>query len=197
MTFTELVAEVYTHTKRSDLVTLTKTAVRAATLKAHQTDFYSKDIYEVGVDLTNSLARHSIDYITLISNFRALKYIRRVDSLTDDTSTDFFRIVPPDLLVDAYGEFVTDAAYIAGRSLELRGDVAFQFIILGAYVNPIATEANYSSWVALLYPDAIIMEAARVIFRAIGKKEEEASFNVLVKEQYQILTINALTDIGY
>jgi hypothetical protein len=197
MTFAELEAEVYIHTKRSDLVALTKTAIRAATLKAHQTDFYSKDIYETGIDLTVSQARHSIDYITLISNLRALKYIRRVDSLTDENTTNFFEIVPPELLVDSYSEFKTDVGYIAGRSLELRGAVDFQYIILGAYVNPIATETGYSSWVALLYPDVIILEAARQIFKSQGKSEEETTYNRLVREQYILLRTNALTDVGY
>ena len=53
-TFTELCNDVYTMTKRPDLVAETKLAVKAATLKAHQSDFYPKDIYETGIQFSRS-----------------------------------------------------------------------------------------------------------------------------------------------
>ena len=49
MTFDELVAEVYLLTARGDLTAETQSAVKAATLKAHKSDFFSKDIFETGV----------------------------------------------------------------------------------------------------------------------------------------------------
>ena len=88
MTFDELLTEVYLLTSRSDLIDQTKAAIKAATLKAHQSDFYSKDIYERHVELSGDAAYvHSLDYISLISNFRAIKYLRKFDSSDSSDSS--------------------------------------------------------------------------------------------------------------
>jgi hypothetical protein len=82
MTFDELLQEVYNITSRDDLVDMTKSAVKAATLKAHQSDFYSKDIYETPIEFAATSYVHSLDIISLIPNYRALKYLRKFDTTT-------------------------------------------------------------------------------------------------------------------
>ena len=196
MTFDELVAEVYLLTNRPDLVGETKSAVKAATLKAHKSDFYSKDIFETGVEFDTTDYRQSLDYITLLSNFRALKYFRRVENATDDAGT-FIEIITPEEVLDSYGEGRTDIAYVAGRVLEIRSAVSFQFALLGAYVLPIVREDDYTSWVAEQFPYSIVYEATRVIFKAIGYDEQAAQITRLVAEEFNLLKLSALTDVGY
>jgi len=196
MTFDELVAEVYLVTGRSDLVLETKSAVRAATIKAHQTDYYSKDIYETGVVFTTPSYKQSLDYVSLISNFRTLKYLRRVDNALDDKGI-YFRIITPDEVLDSYGIGRTDIAYVAGRVLEIRSSVPFSNALLGAYVNPIVREGAYSSWVAEQFPYFIIREAARVLFRVLGQPEESNGQAQLLVEELSILRMSALSDVGY
>ena len=60
MTFDELVEEVFLITARRDLVAETNSAVKAATLKAHKSDFYSKDIFETGVEFDTFSFRQSL-----------------------------------------------------------------------------------------------------------------------------------------
>ena len=196
MTFDELVAEVYLITNRSDLVGETKSAVKAATLKAHKSDFYSKDIFEVGVEFTTAEFRQSFDYVTLLSNFRAFSYLRRVEDELDDTGT-FFDIITPLELLDEYGKGRTDIAYVAGRVLEIRSSVTFSKALLGAYVLPIVRENAYLSWVAEQFPFAIVYEAARVLFKSIGYDEQSAAITRLVAEEYNLLKLSALSDVGY
>ena len=196
MTFDELVAEVYLITNRPDLVGETKSAVRAATLKAHQSDFYSKDIFETGVEFDTASYKQSLDYVTLLSNFRAFKYFRRVTDENDDAGT-FFQIITPEEILDSYGTGRTDIAYVAGRVLEIRSSVKFSKALLGCYVTPIVREGAYLSWVAEQFPFAIVYEAARVVFRAIGYDEQSAAFTQLLAEEYQLIKISALTDVGY
>ena len=47
--FSDLLSDVYAVTNRPDLVADTKLAVRTATLKAHRSDFYPKDLFETGL----------------------------------------------------------------------------------------------------------------------------------------------------
>ena len=187
MTFDELVTEVYSLTNRPDLVAETKLAVKAATMKAHQTDFYSKDIYETYVDLGDTASySFSLDYITLISNFRALSYIRT-----------FLEVISPLEVLDRYGATRLNVAYIAGRVIEMKAATTFSKCILGCYVLPVVTEAGYTSWIAQLYPYAIVFEAARVVFKTIGYDEQSAAYEGLVGEQFNLLRASALPDVGY
>lgn len=196
MTFAELLTEVYNITARPDLIDLTKSAVKAATLKAHQTDFYSKDIHEGEYVFPSSNYVQSLDFISVLPNYRALKYMRRYDSSTDEPS-DFFTVITVEEILDEWNRTRTDVAYFAGRVIEIKSSVEFTKIVMGAYTLPIVVEANYSSWVAEMYPYAIIHEAARVVFASIAMDAEKNSQKALVAEQYAELKINALPDVGY
>lgn len=196
MTFDELLEEVYLITNRRDLAAETKSAVKAATLKAHKSDFYSKDIFETGVEFDSADFRQSLDYISLLSNFRAFKYLRRVEDENDDVGK-FFDIVTPEETIDSYGVNRCDIAYVAGRVIEIRASVEFSKVLLGCYVLPIVREGDYRSWVAEQLPYAIIHEAARRVFRSIGNLEEAAAQTEFVAEEYAELKISAVTDVGF
>jgi hypothetical protein len=196
MTLTELITEVYELTNRSDLVAETLSAIKAATLKAHRTDFYSKDIYETGISFDAANYKQSLDYVSLFSNFRAFKYLRKSTGATDDSGI-FFTVITPEEVLDSYGINRTDIAYVAGRVLEIRSSTEFQYALLGCYVLPIVTTAGYSSWVAEQNPFAIIYEACRVIFKSIGYDEQSNTFTRLVAEEYELLKLSALSDVGY
>jgi hypothetical protein len=196
MTFDELLEEVFLITNRRDLVNETKSAIKAATLKAHRSDFFSKDIFETGIQFDTADFRQSLDYISLFSNFRALKYLRRVEDENDDVGA-FIEIVAPEELLDSYNLNRSDVAYIAGRVLEIRSSVEFTKALLGAYVYPVVREGAYLSWVAEQAPFAIIYEASRVLFKAIGYDEQSAQFNQLVAEEFNLLKLSGLSDVGY
>ena len=196
MTFDELIEEVYLITNRPDLVGETKSAVKAATLKAHKTDFYSKDIFESGIEFDTTDFRQSLDYVSLFSNFRSFKYLKRVDSATDDVGA-FIEIITPEEVLDSYGCNRTDIAYVAGRVLEIRSNVSFSKALLGCYVYPIVREGAYLSWVAEQAPYSIVYEASRVIFKATGQIEESNAQAQLVAEEYSLLKMSALSDVGY
>ncbi len=205
MNLAELLAEVYLITNRSDLSALSTSTVKAATLKAHGIDFFAKDIFETGYKFDSANTSQSLDYINLIANWRSLSYIKRVENATDDKGK-FFEIITPAEILDSYGTNRTNIAYVAGRVLEIRSSVAFQFGLLGAYVYPIVTTTGFNSWVAEQRPYAIIYEAASVVFRAIGKIEESNAFRKLLKRdpdrphdppgEYDMLLMTSITDVG-
>jgi len=195
-TLAEILAEVYTLTNRPDLVAETTLAVKSATLKAHMTDFYSKDIHETRITTDTADYIQGIDYISIISNFRSLKYVRKYDLANAEVGA-FLEVLEPEEILDSYGKDKTDVCYIAGSILEIKSSTEIDNLILGCYVLPIITTAGYASWVADLYPYAIITEAARVVFKTIGYDEQSASFERLVAEQYALLRMSALSDVGY
>lgn len=195
-TFTELCADVYTITSRPDLVAETKLAVKAATLKAHQSDYYFKDLYETGIQFSTSDFIQQLDVGTVLPRFRSLKYLRKYDSSGTGAPGKFFNIIPPELIQDAYKVDRTDVAYVAGTTLNIKSATQFQYALLGVYQNPVIDEATYSSWIAAQFPYVIVFESARLLFKQIGYDEQASQFEALVKEQFVELKLNNIEAVG-
>lgn len=196
MNLTELQQEVYEITNRDDLDSQTKAAVKAATLKAHQTDFYSKDIFEGYFQFSNEAYIHSLDYMAIASNYRALKYIRKVEG-AEDTPGAFLTVITPEELLDEFNRTRQDVCYVAGSNIEINSSTSFRKFLFACYVNPVVTDAGFSSWIANLHPYAIVHEAARQIFKQTAQDAESNAQKELVAEQYVLLKTNHISDVGY
>lgn len=183
-TFAELVSDTQIITNRPDLVNETKLAVKAATLKAHQSDFYPKDLYEVGITWPTPDYIQSIEYRLLVPKWRAFKYLRKY---TSQALGDFIKLLTPEMTLDRYSLNKENICYLAGEMLEIRSSTQDDYMILSCYVNPNLDENSYSSWIALDHPYSIVYEAARSIFKQIGWDEQAASIKQEVAEQFQIL----------
>lgn len=173
-----------TVTKRPDLIDETALAVRTATLKAHQSDFYPKDIFETGISWDDPAFFQSLDYRALIPRWRAFKYLRKYSSGVAGT---FFTLLTPEQTLDGYNINRENICYLAGEMLEMRSDSEDTYMILACYRNPALGAGNYDSWIALDHPYAIVYEAARLIFKQTGWDEQAAAIKQEVAEQYQLL----------
>lgn len=186
MTLTELVAAVYELTNRPDLTTLTLQTVKSSTLKAHQSDYYPKDLYESGVDFGASAYYQSFAYRDVLPRWRAVKFFRKYDAVLESAGV-FFTLITPEQVLDSYQVAREDIFYLAGDVFQFRSATEFQYALMGCYLNPDIADATFTSWVALDSPYAIVYDAASIIFKAIGKDEEAAVYRQLVAEQYALL----------
>lgn len=178
MTLSELIAEVYTLTNRPDLVAQTLSAVRAATLKIHQSDYYYKDLFETGISFTSAEYLQQIEFRNLIPHWRAFKYLRKTD-VTGTQQGDLIELIPPESVLDDYSLNRSNVCYVAGAVIQVRSSTQLQYALLGCYVNPNITELGYNSWVALDHPYAIVFEAASTVFKMIGDTDQFAAFTQL------------------
>lgn len=197
MTLTELITEVYGITLRPDKDTLTKSMVKAATLKLHQCDFFSKDLLETLIDFGvpgffNTFQTSSVSVL-----WRALKYLRRVDVTSGlPEGPPLFIMSSPDVFMDEYQAEKLNVAYEAGLAINIRTQAQVQKFALGCYLNPNVTDAGYSSWIAVSHPYAVVFEAAAWVFKSIGKLEEEDSMRILAAEQMALLKLSNLQTVG-
>lgn len=197
MTLAELIAEVYTITNRPDLVAQTLTAVRSATLKIHQSDYYYKDIFETGVQFINSLYLQQIEYRVLVPRWRALKYIRKTD-ITGYSDGPILEVLGiPEMVEDAYKINRNDVCYVAGEVVQIRSSTQLQYVILGCYRNPDITQSGFNSWVALDHPYAIVFEAASTVFKMIGDTDQFAAYTNLAQQQLVEVRMSNIQGIGY
>jgi len=195
MTLTELQDEVYTITKRPDLIAETLLAVRQATLALHQSDYFWKDLAETGLSFSTSAYLQEIEYRSILPRFRAIKYLRKSDSA--GATGAFFDVITPEAVLDLYGTDRTNVCYAAGASIEIKSNTQIQYVILGYYQNPVVTTAGFDSWIALDHPYAIVLEAAEKVFKMIGKTEEFAAFKFLRDEERTRLSLSNIQAVGY
>lgn len=194
--FSQLISDVYTITTRPDLVEETKLAIKQATLKAHHSDFYPKDIYENGLSFSTSEYFQTLDYRMLVPRWRAFKYLRKFDAVAVSPGAEL-TIITPDQIFDEYMGTKTDVCYQAGANININSSTKEQYYLFGCYIHPDITDAGYSSWIALDNPYAIEFEAARVLFKMIGYDEQSSMYEKLVLEQFAELKMNNLLANGY
>lgn len=196
MTLNELIAEVYTITNRPDLVAQTLTAVRSATLKLHQSDYFYKDLRETGVSFVSAAYVQQLEYRSLFPKWRALKYIRKTDVAGTDTGK-FLDLIVPENVLDSYKQNRNDVCYVAGEVIQIRSSTQLQYIILGRYDNPDITQSGYDSWIALDHPYAIVFEAASTVFKKIGDTDQFAAYTELAGMQLVELRNSNILAAGY
>lgn len=201
MTLAEIIAEVVTITKRPDLQnTIIPASVKSATLKLHQLDFYAKDIFEIALTFPSADFFQTFPYANSIPLWRALKYLKKMDPTTGlalyGRSADI-TILAPEQILDGYGLEKTNIAYEGGQIINIKMDTATQYFLLGCYVNPDITDAGYNSWIARLYPYAIVYEAAATVFKSIGQDQMSADMRLLNQEQQATIQRNNVQTVGY
>jgi hypothetical protein len=193
--FADIVADVMSLTNRPDLVAETNLAVKAATLKAHQSDDYIKDLYENAIQFDTSDYYQTWDYKSTLPLWRKPRYIRVYDA-PGTTPGTFLTYVEPEKVVDGYGISRTDIFYVAGAHIQIRTTAQQQYFLVGAYMNPDVTSTGFNSWIADDHPFAIVYEAAAVIFKTIGFDEQVATYRKMVEDQMQQIKQHAVTGLG-
>jgi hypothetical protein len=187
--------EVLNIVKRPDLTSQINSAISSATLKAHNSDFYYKDLIEVAVEFSTSQNIQNFLPTDVVPRFRKAKYIRQWfgDAVTGSYG-DFFQPIQIEDSLDGYGYTKTNVFYMAGQLLQVRGYSTVDRILFGCYQYPQITETGYASWIANECPWAIIYEAARIIFLSIGMQEQVSGMTSLVSEEYRILKDSNVDD---
>lgn len=193
-TLASLTQDIYTVTKRPDLVSATQLHLKNALLKAHTSDYYERDLLETNFQFNVASSIYQLDYKSLIPRFRSMKYLTVIDPLT----LDFVRNldgIPVKKFMDGYGYIRTDVYYLAGSNIQIRISDTAQVFGLGCYLYPDTTLVT-PSWIADEAPFAIIYEAARTLFKTIGYDEQSASMEKLVAEAMRIVTMTGITTTG-
>ena len=194
--FASIVADVYAITNRDDLTVETALAVRSATLKAHHSDDYIFDFNEYSIAFSSSDFYQTLDYKGLIPLWRKPRYMRKYDNTGSGAPGIFFNYIVPEKVVDEFGADRTDIFYVAGMNVQIRSSTAFQYALIGVYLNPDVTEAGFNSWIANDYPNAIIFEAASLVFKSIGYGEQFVAFRELAADARMELVKHAITGLG-
>lgn len=194
MLLSGLIDEVYTETNRPDLIAETSSAVRAATLLVHHSDFYSRDLFETGIKFDTAAYQQSLE-VGIIPQYRKIKYLRKYDNI-GSVPGSFLTILTSAELLDSYGVNKENVAYEAGSAINMRSNTLLEYMLLGAYVSPFVTSLNFNSWIADNYPWTIIYKAASTVSTSVGNLERANSSKKLFEEQFSTFQAFALATVG-
>jgi len=199
-TFEELVDLTKANTKRPELEALTETCVRLATMRAHQVDFFLRDLTAAALLFVPDGQQVFVD-IPAISDLlprkRSIKFLQSIDlgTLTPVERLEWreygdFWDSDGDLRIGVYTEI--------GDTLRVRPWVQTGRLEALYYQNPVTTTANYRSWIADNHPDEVAMWAAGLIWARTGFLEQArvaqelhiTPFKDLLVSSYLLGTVN-------
>ena len=169
MNFTELQTEVMAWTKRPDLEVQTRSAIRTATLFAHRSDNYWRDLVD-GTLVPISAAEGVISIADYLPRFRELASLRPIAA--DGTQWRELEQRDIDDLMDDYRSARRHWFVGVSTGIRYNTEVLTPNLRVAYYIDPDVNPTTFNSWIADKYPDVIIKWATALMFRTIGNSEE-------------------------
>lgn len=174
MNLAQIQTSIDTITGRPDRIDERNLAIQEATMALHGIENFWRDQTDQQV-IFQAAANYQTIPLANLPRFRTFRYIRKFDPTGNDPITgltgggvpgDFFDPCPPDKILDKYSITKDNIYYLSGGGItanavcQLRSTVAFKYAVIGWMGFPVVDLENYQSWIAELYPYAIITSAA-------------------------------------
>lgn len=161
MNFEELVKAVINVTNRPDLVAETIEAIKRSTIKMHTVDFFPRDLQQITYPVNAAQGQISLEGFTRL---------RKILKIIGHTSSGRFYDLKPLSFSDVqtFGGATKLGYFQAGSAISFRAFEKLNTLTIAAYVLPDTSKENYNSWIAELYPYAIIDDAAASIMMDLG-----------------------------
>lgn len=207
MNIEQIRANIYTITGRPDRVDETNLAIQETTLELHGMENWWRDKVEQQVVFSANWNYQQIPLINL-PRFRTFSYIRKFDPTGTDPLTgivgagaagDFFNPAQPDKILDPYSQTKDNVYYLSGGGniasavCQLRSTVAFQYLMIGWMKFPQVQDlTQYESWIAELFPYAIITKSAQSLKKYIQDSDSVKLLDSQVQTNLGILLTNGL-----
>jgi hypothetical protein len=177
-TFNELYDLTVELTKRPELVTLTQSAIRTATLRAHHTDFFRRDLSVTTLPYVVQADAYYYDFPTISTSLTRLRTIKNVYSVTQGTpnQTEQLEYRESDDLFDRDGNPRRYMYTLIGDTLRCYFDIPTGLAQVYFFQNPIITSGTYNSWIADAYADDLAGWAAAIVMSRTGFMEMAARY---------------------
>ena len=192
-TFAELESLVIEQTRRPEISSVTKAAIRTATLRAHHTDFFPRDLASGPLTYTLSSIAQFYDFPNIsqtLLRMRSLKLIHGIDAVTS-APVEQLEFREADDLFDQDGNRRPHIYTLVGDTLRIYFSAPTGAATAFFYQNPQTSEAQYSSWIADTYPDELAAWAAGIVFARTGFTEMAQQFQELHVRPFKELLISS------
>ena len=178
MTWAELLDEIYTLTKRSDLVAETGVALRNAVRMAHKSGKFWRDLAQVTINNLALDTVQEVDIPTYLPRLKQVAYIR--STANNDLQLKEVRI---DDLLDEDNYARTNVYWGLGTKLKIRAYAAEASYQVAYWRYPVVSPSTaFDSWIAEDHSDALILPAATTVLQMIGENEIRAKLEPLAAQ---------------
>lgn len=178
-TFAELETLVIGQTRRPEIPAVTKAAIKSATLRAHHTDFFPRDLNTTLLTYTPSSTAILYDFPSIhatLVRLRSLQFLQGIDAATS-APVENLEYRTADDLFDSDGNRRPHVYTLIGATLRIYPVQATGAMNAFFFQNPDVTEAGYSSWIADTYPDELAMWASAIVFARTGFLDMANQYN--------------------
>ena len=171
-TLSEMQELVVAQTRRPEISSITDAAIRTATLRAHHTDFFPRDLasYQLSYAPSSSVFYDFTNVSNTIARLRSFKHIQSTDAVTG-SPTEQLEYRDADDLYDSDGNRRGSVYTLLGDTLRIYPSSVTGVATAFYYANPNLAGLQYSSWIADTYPDEVAMWAAAIVFARTGFAE--------------------------
>lgn len=177
-TFAEMRSLVLGITKRPELVGLTDTAIRIATQRAHQVDFFRRDLQVTQIPYTVSLTAMFYDFPNVSTSLPRLRTIKNVYGLTSEGfKIEQLEYRETDDLYDSDGAPRRYVYCVIGDTLRCFFDLPTGIAEVYYFRMPNVSVDSYSSWIADAHPDELAQWASAIVFARSGFMEIASQIN--------------------
>ena len=177
-TFAELEALVIEQTRRPEVTSITQSAIRTATLRAHHVDFFKRDLAIGLLSYTPSSSAYFYDIANIHSTLLRLRGLQLLQSVDATTSTPVENLEYRDVddMYDSNGDRRLSVYNMIGNTLRVYPQMTTGVMHAYYFQNPVVSSVGYSSWIANDFPDELAMWAAAIVFARTGFAEMAADF---------------------
>lgn len=177
-TFAELEALVIEQTRRPEVTSITQSAIRTATLRAHHVDFFKRDLAIGLLSYTPSSSAYFYDIANIHSTLLRLRGLQLLQSVDATTSTPVENLEYRDVddMYDSNGDRRLSVYNMIGNTLRVYPQLSTGVMTAYYFQNPVVSSVGYSSWIANDFPDELAMWAAAIVFARTGFAEMAADF---------------------
>jgi len=176
-TFAELESLVVEQTRRPEIPAVTQAAIRTATMRAHHTDFFPKDVAvgTITYSPNSAIFRDFADVSSTLTRLRSIKSLQGLEAVSM-APVESFEYRELDDVYDADGNRRPSIYNIIGDTLRIYLQTQTGLVQVYYYQNPSVTEDIYYSWIADMYPDELAAWAAAIVFARTGFAEMAQEF---------------------
>jgi hypothetical protein len=196
-TFAEMRTEVIANTRRPELVALTDSAIKMATLRAHHVDFFPRDVGTYPLTYTvptgNQLFVDIASVNTLIPDLRTLDFMQGYDPITLLANENLEYVVDFKNFWDEYNDLRSSVFTTVGDTLRVRFCEATGKATIYYYKNPDVTVADYSSWIADKHKEEVARWAAAIVWQRSGFQEIAAQMQAAILDFKSLLVESYLS----
>ena len=176
-TFAELESLVVEQTRRPEIPAVTQAAIRTATMRAHHTDFFPKDVTVGTITYApnSAIFRDFSDVSSTLTRLRSIKALQGLEAVSM-APVESFEYRELDDVYDADGNRRPSIYNMIGDTLRIYPQTQTGLLQVFYYQSPNTVAPTYSSWIADTYPDELAAWAAAIVFARTGFAEMANEF---------------------